>query len=89
MSLVMTASSKQVSVTTTPVKIWDFDATRVQGEIACTSAAFYVGGSDLSSSNGYKVGSVLPIPATGAQAEMWAAAVSGTITVSALEFKVL
>jgi hypothetical protein len=87
----MTAVSSQVSVgATTAVKIWASDIARVQGEIKSDST-MYIGGSDVSSSNGFKVaaGTTTSVPTSGAQAEMWAISAAGTITVDALEFKAL
>jgi len=86
----ITAKSSVNSVTTVAVQIWSSDATRVQGAVE-SSNDFAVGGSDLDSSNGLKIlgGRPFIISEAAAQAELWAIATAETISVSAIEFKVL
>ena len=84
-------STKKTSVSqTTPVKIVDANASRVQLIIISSSAAF-IGGSDLTSSNGFPVGAnvILTVPSTGCQAAVYALGNTVNPDVAALEFNLL
>jgi len=92
MSLMTCVSTKINSLsTTTATEIVAANALRAH-LVVIPSASVYIGGSDVTSSNGAQVtgGTIFAIPATGCQAAMYAIAFSGSTTsVSAVEFNLL
>jgi non-ribosomal peptide synthetase component F len=76
----------------TPVKIASSSLTRL-GLMVSSSGYFYIGGSDLDTSNGFFVnaggGAVLDLTSVGFDAEMWALSNSGTTNIDVLEINPL
>jgi hypothetical protein len=78
--------------TTTAVKVASSSLTRV-GLMVSSSGYFYIGGSDLDTTNGFYInagsGAILDLTTVGFGAEVWALSASGTINIDVLEINPL